>query len=175
GMFSVVAHQVAYVVDRGFTPLFAASVFGVTQVLSGVGRVLFSLLTDRWGRGRMFATSFAMSIAGIGCLILVGDAEAIWFLYAFVFLFGISFGARGPIMTAMAAGHFGGPAFGTIFGNISLAHGLGTALGPWMAGFLFDRTGGYRVTFVLAMLSLAVACAATLLLHRLPRPSAVPS
>jgi predicted MFS family arabinose efflux permease len=175
GMFSVLAHQVAYVVDRGFTPLFAASVFGVTQVLSGVGRVLFSLLTDRWGRDRMFATSFVMSIAGIGCLILVRDAEAIWFLYAFVFLFGISFGARGPIMTAMAAGHFGGPAFGTIFGNISLAHGLGTALGPWMAGFLFDRTGGYRVTFALAMLSLAVACAATLLLHRLPRPSGIPS
>ncbi len=33
----------------------------------------------------------------------------------------------------------------------------------------------YRVTFVLAMLSLAVACAATLLLHRLPRPSGIPS
>ena len=175
GMFSVLAHQVAYVVDRGFAPLFAASVFGVTQVLSGVGRVLFGLLTDRWGRDRMFATSFIMSIAGIGCLILVRDPVEIWFLYAFVFLFGISFGARGPIMTAMAAGHFGGPAFGTIFGNISLAHGLGTALGPWMAGFLFDRTGGYRVTFVLAMLSLAVACAATLLLHRLSRPSGIPS
>ncbi len=175
GMFSVLAHQVAYVVDRGFAPLFAASVFGVTQVLSGVGRVLFGLLTDRWGRDRMFATSFIMSIAGIGCLILVRDPMGIWFLYAFVFLFGISFGARGPIMTAMAAGHFGGPAFGTIFGNISLAHGLGTALGPWMAGFLFDRTGGYRVTFVLAMLSLAVACATTLLLHRLSRPSGIPS
>jgi cyanate permease len=76
-------------------------------------------------------------------------------------------------MTAMAAGHFGGPAFGTIFGGITLAHGLGTALGPWAAGLLFDRTGDYRVTFVLAMLGLAAACAATLILHRLPNPSRV--
>jgi MFS family permease len=174
GMFSVLAHQVAYVVDRGFTPLLAASVFGVTQVLSGVGRVLWGVLTDRWGRDRMVVTSFVMSIGGIGCLLMVQDPGAAVFLYAFVALFGISFGARGPIMTTMAAGHFGGPAFGTIFGSITLAHGLGTAVGPWAAGVLFDRTGEYRVTFVLAMLSLAVACAATLLLHRLPNPSRVP-
>ena len=175
GMFSVVAHQVAYVVDRGFAPLFAASVFGVTQVLSGVGRVVFGLLTDRWGQSATFVASFGMSIAGIGCLLLVQHPESVWFLYAFVALFGISFGARGPIMTMMAAGHFGGPAFGTIFGAISLAHGLGTGLGPWMAGVLFDRTGDYRVTFGLAMLSLAVACGVTLSLSRLPRPSGIPA
>ena len=96
-------------------------------------------------------------------------------LYVFVAIFGISFGARGPVLTSMAAGHFGGPMFGTIFGAISLAHGLGTALGPWMAGALYDRTGDYRVPFLLAMLSLAVACAATLTLCRLPRPSPRPS
>ncbi len=174
GMFSVLAHEVAYIVDRGFTPLFAASVFGVTQALSGLGRVLFGFLADRWGRDRLVATSFAMSIGGIGCLLMVQEPGPAMFLYAFVALFGLSFGARGPIMTAMAAGHFGGPAFGTIFGSITLAHGLGTALGPWFAGFLFDRTGDYRVTFVVAMLSLVVACAATLILHRLPSPSRIP-
>jgi MFS family permease len=174
GMFSVLAHQVAYVVDRGFAPVFAASVFGVTQVLSSVGRVLWGFLTDRWGRDRLVATSFVMSIGGIGCLLLVREPGAVGFLYAFVALFGISFGARGPIMTTMAAGHFGGPAFGTIFGSITLAHGLGTALGPWAAGLLFDRTGDYRVTFGLAMLALAMACAATLFLNRLPNPSRAP-
>ena len=92
-------------------------------------------------------------------------------LYAFVALFGVSFGARGPILVGMSAGHFGGPAFGTIYGAISLAHGLGTALGPWMAGALFDRTGDYRVPFLLAMFSLGVACATTLTLCRLPRPA----
>ncbi len=175
GMFSVLAHQVAYVVDRGFPPLFAASLFGVTQVLSGVGRPLFGILTDRWGRAISLGSSFVLSIAGIGCLLMVRDPETAAFLYAFVALFGISFGARGPIMTAMSAGHFGGPTYGTIFGGISLAHGLGTALGPWVAGVLFDRTGDYRVTFLLAMLVLAVACAATLTLTRLPRPPGIPA
>jgi len=175
GMFSVVGHQVAYVVDRGFAPLFAASVFGVTQVLSGVGRVIFGVVADRVGRAVALATSFAMSIAGIGCLLMVRDAGAVGFLYAFVALFGISFGARGPILVGMSAGHFGGPAFGTIYGAISLAHGLGTALGPWAAGVLFDQTGSYRVTFGLATVSLALACAMTLTVLRLPRPSGIPS
>jgi MFS family permease len=173
GMFSVLAHQVAYVVDRGFSPLFAASVFGVTQVLSGVGRVLFGAVTDRWGGDVTLSASFVLSIAGIGCLLLVRDPGGAGFLYAFVAIFGISFGARGPIMTTMAAGHFAGPTFGTIFGAISLAHGLGTALGPWMAGALFDRTGDYRVTFGIAMLALGVAWIASLTLNRLPRPSGI--
>ncbi len=175
GMFAVLAHQVAYLVDRGFAPLLAASVFGVTQVLGGAGRVLFGAVTDRWGRALSFATSFAMSIAGIGCLILVRDPGAMALLYVFVVIFGVSFGARGAILTGMAASHFGGPMFGTIFGAISLGHGLGTALGPWMAGALYDRTGGYRVPFLLAMLALTVACATTLTLTRLPRPSSIPS
>lgn len=171
GMFSVLAHEVAYLVDRGFAPLFAATVFGVTQVLSGVGRVMFGFVSDRWGRDVTLSSSFALSITGIGCLIMVRDPGTVWILYAFVAIFGISFGARGPIMTTMAAGHFAGPAFGTVFGAISLAHGLGTALGPWAAGAMFDRTGDYRVTFSLAMVSLGVAWVASLTLNRLPRPS----
>lgn len=175
GMFSVLTHQVAYLVDRGFAPLFAASVYGVTQVGSGIGRLSFGVLADRWGRGRTLALSFAMSIGGIGSLLLVQDPSAVGFLYAFVLLFGVSFGARGPIMTAMSAGHFGGPNFGTIFGGVSLAHGMGTALGPWAAGVLFDRTGDYRVTFGLAMIILTVACVTCLTLNRLPRPPRIPS
>jgi MFS family permease len=175
GMFSVLAHQVAYLVDRGFTPLFAASAFGVSQVLSAPGRVIFGVVADRLGRPGALATSFAMSIAGIGCLLLVRDLSTVWFVYAFVAAFGLSFGARGPILTGMTAGHFGGPTFGTIYGAISLAHGLGTALGPWAAGALFDRTGDYGLTFGLSMLSLGVACATTLTLTRLQRPSRIPS
>jgi predicted MFS family arabinose efflux permease len=175
GMFAVLAHQVAYLVDRGFAPLLAASVFGVTQVLGGIGRVVFGVVTDRWGRALSFAASFALSIAGIGCLILVRNPGAMPLLYVFVVIFGVSFGARGPILTGMAAGHFGGPMFGAIFGAISLAHGVGTALGPWLAGVLYDRTGDYRVPFLLAMLTLGLACVATLTLTRLPRPSGIPS
>ncbi len=42
-----------------------------------------------------------------------------------------------------------------------------------IGGALFDRTGGYRVTLGLAMGVLAVACAASVLLQRLPRASGI--
>ena len=112
------------------------------------------------------AISWAMFMIGITAVV-VGNALDRWGPRP-VFSAGALILATG---IGLAAGHFGGPAFGTSFGSITLAHGLGTALGPWAAGFLVDRTGNYRETFVLAMLSLAMACAVTLILHRLPGPS----
>ena len=60
------------------------------------------------------------------------------------------FGARGPIITAMASELFPGRQFGRIYGALSLGNGIGGALGPWLGGAIYDVTGSYRVAFLLA-------------------------
>ena len=51
-------------------------------------------------------------------------------LYVYALLFGAGFGARGPIITAMASELFPGRQFGRIYGALSLGNGIGGALGP---------------------------------------------
>ena len=46
---------------------------------------------------------------------------------------------------------FQGRHFGTIFGTLNLAAGAGAGLGPWVTGWLYDRTGGYTAAFWLAI------------------------
>jgi MFS family permease len=83
-------------------------------------------------------------------------------------LFGLGFGARGPIITAIAAELFPGRRFGAIYGLLSVGNGLDGAIGPWFAGALFDVTGSYRAAFLLA----TVFCVAGSACSWLARPPA---
>jgi MFS family permease len=80
-------------------------------------------------------------------------------LYAYALLFGLGFGARGPIITAMASQLFQGPRFGVIYGFLSVGSGVGGAIGPWFGGAIHDFTGSYRVAFLISVLFCAMGAA----------------
>jgi cyanate permease len=50
----------------------------------------------------------------------------------------------------MVSDRFSGPHFGTIVGVGLFGSALGSAIGPWLAGYLFDRTGSYMPAFAIA-------------------------
>jgi predicted MFS family arabinose efflux permease len=60
-------------------------------------------------------------------------------------------GVRGPIIVALVAVLFRGGGVGAIYGTLSLAMGLGAALGAWGSGLLFGWTGSYVASFLLAV------------------------
>jgi len=83
----------------------------------------------------------------LALLALESDGRAGW-LVVYALLFGLGFGARGPIITAMASDLFGGRRFGVIYGALSVGNGLGGAIGPWFGGVVHDVLGSYRVVFL---------------------------
>ena len=60
-------------------------------------------------------------------------------------------GARGPIIVALVAVLFSGGGVGTIYGTLSLAMGLGAAIGSWSSGLLYELTGSYVTSFLVAI------------------------
>jgi MFS family permease len=154
GIFPVSVHQVAYLTDLGFSRVLAAGVLGYMGVMSSCGRLLFGALSDRLGRFGGVALSVVFSQIGILALLMLDDASVRWPLYLYAVCFGLGYGARGPIISAIAADRFPGRSFATIFGVISIGHGLGGALGPWYGGAMYDRLGSYTLAFVLACVSL---------------------
>ncbi len=147
-VFPVSAHQVAFAIDLGIDPLVAATVFGLMGLMSSLGRPGFGLAADRFGGPLSATVSFACTACGaLALLALETSARTTW-LGVYAILFGLGFGARGPIITAMASDLFGGRRFGSIYGVLNLGNGLGAALGPWFAGFVHDVTGSYRIAFV---------------------------
>ncbi|MBI2081372.1 MAG: MFS transporter [candidate division NC10 bacterium] len=172
GMFAVTTHQVVFAVDRGYGHLMAVTIFGLVGALSSVGRFAFGALSDRFGRAATGVLSYGFTAVGILALLFAEGPPLLWPLYAYAFFFGLSFGARGPIISAMTAELYRGRSYGTILGVITVGQGLGMALGPYLAGAAFDALGSYRAAFGLAVLCIVAAAA---LLHRagahLPAPA----
>ena len=59
-------------------------------------------------------------------------------------------GARGPIIVAMVAQLFRG-GVGAVYGTLSVAQGFGAGLGSWASGLLYELTGSYIASFMLAI------------------------
>jgi MFS family permease len=153
----VAAHQVAHMTDAGVDPRWAAAAFGAIGLLSGVGRAGFGALSDRWGRVPTALGSYAATVLGTAALMLMAPGAPGWLLYAYVLLFGLTFGARGPIVAALAADVYGGRSYGVVLGLITLINRLGSAVGPWLGGVIYDRTGSYRPAFGVAIAAIILA------------------
>jgi len=75
------------------------------------------------------------------------DPNQTWLLYVYVIFFGIGFGSRAVIFSALTADIFSGKGFGSILGYSTVAVGVGGALGSWLGGAFYDWTGSYLVSF----------------------------
>ena len=158
-MYAMLAQIVAYLVQVGLTPLEAASAFGTAGLLSVLGMMASGWSSDRFGFRATATASFASTFLGIAFLVLLSFHPARWLVVPFVLLFGISQGARGPIVASITARLFKGPGFATINGTIFACMSIGGAIGSWMSGVLFDMTGGYRASFAFSMVCVLIAVA----------------
>jgi MFS family permease len=148
GMFSVLVQAVAYLVELGYAPLQAASIYGLVGVLTPIGIVGFAWMDARVGRHSSAAISYGFSLAGLGALWALKLWPSPLLLWAFILLVGLSFGARGPMVGATAARIFHGKRFGMIFGTIMVGSGFGVAFGTFSGASLHDLTGGYTAVFL---------------------------
>ncbi|HKS88450.1 MAG TPA: MFS transporter [Stellaceae bacterium] len=168
GSFFVSLHQLAFAADIGFDPLYAAEVLGIGAFLAVPGIVVTGTLSDYLGREVAAIIAYGFSIAGVVCALLITRSDQHLLLWLHACLFGLTWGARGPAITAKTADLFPGPQLGTILGVITIGSGLGAALGSWGAGWIFDISGSYRLAFVLSILSYGCGVVAFWALRRPP-------
>ncbi len=149
-------HQVASVVDRGFSAVQGAFFFGLAGIMGSVGKILFGWLSDRIGREKAFGIGLGCAFLGVLSLMLL-RADWPYLLYGYAILFGLGYGSIAPIIPARTADLFLGPHFGKILGVLSIGGGTGGALGVWLSGKIYDITSNYNASFIISLLSLIVA------------------
>jgi MFS family permease len=169
GSFLVSLHQLAWAIDVGFDPLYAASVLGTGSLLAVVGTIGTGTISDYIGREVSAILAYLVSIVGVICALFVTSPDQHALLWLHACFFGLTWGARGPQITAKTADLFQGPHLGAILGVISIGTGLGAGGGAWASGLIFDLSGSYRLAFQLSIASYAVGCGAFWMLRRPPR------
>jgi MFS transporter, OFA family, oxalate/formate antiporter len=168
GSFLVSLHQLAFAIDIGFDKLYAAGVLGIGSFLAIAGTILTGSLSDYIGREWSAILAYGISIIGVVCALLITSPGQHWLLWLHACFFGLTWGARGPAITAKTADLFPGGRLGTILGVITIGSGIGSAAGSWAAGWIFDVSGSYRLAFLLSIAAYICGCVAFWALRRPP-------
>lgn len=150
-------HQVAYLVDHGLAAIVAASVVGVVGFSSIVGKTGGGWLSDRIDRELVYMAGIVILVVAAFALLSINRPVEPWAAYGYAVLLGLGYSVTAAITPAMVADRFSGPHFGAIVGVGLMANAAGSAVGPWLAGRLYDASGSYAVAFTLTALSGLVA------------------
>lgn len=165
GSAVVFAHQIAYLVSRGYGDLLAATVAGGLGLASLPGRFFLNALSARVLPQRVLAATLLVQAAGL--LVLVLAPSAPWLLL-YVLLYGAAFGVLSPLRAQVMADHFGKRAYGAITGFQGIPLACVQATGPLIAGWLFDLLRHYDLAFWLCMSGFVLSA---WLIWRLPPPA----
>lgn len=148
-------HLLAYLVELGHSPTFAAAVTGLLGVLSVTGRLVATGLQRRFRPATVTAAVFALQAVAVAVLPPVGAGTA--GAIACVIAFGIGFGVGTIARPLLIAERYGSPAYATIAGTLALPIILAKALGPLGAAVLSQSLGYPAVMLVVAACSLAAS------------------
>jgi predicted MFS family arabinose efflux permease len=158
------AHGMPMLTDHGYSPMFASWVLGVLGGSSIGFTVMLGALSDRFGRRPVLAAIYAGRIFIFAGFFLIRDNPVA--MLGVAVLGGITMAGTGSMTSALTADLWGRFSVSSVFGLIFLVHQTGAALGSWLAGTLFERTGGYGAAFTLACLLLAGAAVVALKIDR---------
>jgi MFS family permease len=142
----ILLHIVPHARDSGVSPIQAAGVLSTIGGVSMLGRFASGLVIDRRGSKTVMAACFVLLL---GDLVWLQFADQLWMLYLFGIIYGLAHGGFFTAISPLVAEWFGIHFHGTLFGIVVCFGTTGGALGPLLAGHLFDLSGSYRSTFLI--------------------------
>jgi MFS family permease len=156
---AITTQEVSFITDMKVSATVAASALGITLGVGAISSLASGWLADRLASRYVAVLFFLLAIIGMLILIRAGTMSQIWL---FVVMFGVGIGALGTIMPIVTRDIFGVANFSTFFGFIAVLFTIGNAIGPPLAGFMFDATGSYHSVFIIIT---AIIVAAILLIY----------
>lgn len=152
-LLTIIIHIVPHATDIGISEASAAGVLSTIGGVSMAGRFVMGTASDRIGSKRAWIICFIILMASFIWLHVAGE---LWMFYVFAVVYGFGHGGCFVVLSPLAAGLFGTRAHGVIFGIIYFAGTLGGAVGPLLAGHIFDITQSYQIVFWILLILSAI-------------------
>ena len=143
--FTVMVHIAPHATDLGISAATAVNILATVGGMMIVGRIVLGGVADRIGNRQVFIVSFCLMAAALLWLV---PATETWMLYLFAVVYGFASAGPGASASPLVAGLFGLSSHGLILGVTGLGNTTGGAIGPFLAGYIFDVTGSYQVAFL---------------------------
>lgn len=142
-------HLKPIIVSAGLTSSSAAQIAALAGVSGIAGKLLTGWLLDRVQGNVVPVLSFGLS--ALGYFFLLNTLGSVPAIALGVIIIGYTSGA-GLALTAFLISRYAGlRAFGAVYGALGSMLMLGSAIGPVVAGFVFDRFHSYQVLLLTAI------------------------
>jgi len=160
-------HMAPFAMDVGIPKMAAATILGVSGLLSIGGRIGTGMIADRIGAKTTLVAMLSLQAVSIIAYLLAGP---LWTFLVLAVVFGVAYGGVMPLYAVLTRQYFGARVMGTMYGAVFGISAVGMGLGSYLGGFFFDLAGTYSGLYVVSFLLGAAAMLVGLGLRR-PRPN----
>ena len=159
-------HLAGFVDNVGLNASIAATALALIGLFNVFGSLLVGWLGQRFAFTKLLAGIYGLRAVVIGLYIAFPVTSTTTILFAMAM--GVLWLSTVPPTSAMVTQQFGPTNAGALFGIVFLSHQLGSFLGAWLGGELFDRTESYAAMWWIAIGLGVVAMVAHLLITEGP-------
>jgi predicted MFS family arabinose efflux permease len=152
----VAVHMPSYLRDKGLSPQVASYALALIGLFNVFGTYAAGVLGQAIAKRKMLAFIYMARAAAIALFLLVPLTPAS--VYVFASVMGLLWLSTVPVTNAIVAQIFGVSHLSMLSGLVFFSHQIGSFVGAWLGGYLYDRTGSYDIVWYIAI-ALGVAAA----------------
>jgi MFS family permease len=141
----ITAHLPAYLTDLGFSTSLGATALAALGGTNIIGCILWGHLGNRFPKKNMLCVLYGLRSVAMAAFILTPISEASVILFALTM--GMMWLGTVPLTTGLVAQIFGTQFMATLVGFTFISHQVGSFLGTWVAGVMYDIYGNYDAIF----------------------------
>lgn len=150
-------HMPSYLKDHGLSPEVATTALALIGLFNVVGTYTAGVLGQKLAKRHILAGIYLLRGVAITAFVLAPLTP--WSVYLFSAVIGLLWLSTVPPTNAIVAQIFGVQYMSMLGGFVFLSHQIGSFLGVWLGGRLYDLSGSYSVVW---WLSVALSVMATL-------------
>ena len=142
-------HLPSYVTDNGLKPEHGMTALALIGLCNMIGS-----FTSGWLGGRVskkYLLSGIYSLRAVAILVLISFPLSPLTLYGFAVVIGFLWLSTVPLTNGLVAQIFGLRYAGMLAGIVFFGHQIGSFIGVWLAGWLYDQTGSYDGALVISI------------------------
>ena len=142
-------HMPSYLKDHGLSPQVASYALALIGLFNIVGTYGAGMLGQRLPKKNILAFIYLARAAAITLFLLVPLSPAS--VYVFASVMGVLWLSTVPPTNATVAQIFGVAHLSMLSGFVFFSHQIGSFMGVWLGGYLYDKTGSYDVVWYIAI------------------------
>ena len=142
-------HMPSYLKDKGLSPQVAGYALALIGLFNVFGTYAAGVLGQRIAKRKILATIYFSRAVVIAVFLAAPLSPAS--VYIFSSLMGLLWLSTIPPTNAVVVQIFGIQHMSMLSGFIFFSHQVGSFMGVWLGGYLYDRTGSYDIVWYIAI------------------------